>query len=569
MMERARRLRDLEGSARVRVERPSAFFARALAEYPDAPVWSGELYLEMHRGTFTTQAKTKAGNRRSEHLLREAELWSVAASLRAGHGYPYEALDRLWKSVLLHQFHDILPGSSIAWVHREAREAYERIRGELESLIGAAAAALAGPGAEVAVLNAAPHDRAEVVLVNGSVSADGQRLADGRTAVWADAPALAAGTVAAEPPDAVAPVRVEHGDAVVLDNGLLRVEIDADGLLASVRDLAADREVLAPGTRGNLLQLHPDHPNRWDAWDLDRHYLRSHTDLTTAESVTVADAGPLVATVRVARAFGAASRVTQIYRLAAGARRLDLDTEVDWRESQRVLKLAFPLDVHADRSTAEIQFGHVHRPTHTNTSWDHARFEIYAHRWIHVGEPGYGVAVANDATYGHDVQRTTRAADGGTTTTVRPTLLRAPHSPDPRTDIDHHRFTHALVPGADTARAAEAGYALNLPLRVVPGGVHVAPLLHVDHPAVLVEAVKLADDRSGDVVVRLYESRGGRAAGTLRAGFAVAGATEVDLLERPLPDDRRRAGLHAAGDDAYHLSLRPFQVVTVRLRRSG
>jgi alpha-mannosidase len=326
----------------------------------------------------------------------------------------------------------------------------------------------------------------------------------------------------------------------------------------------ADREVLAPGGRGNLPQLHPDHPAQFDAWNIDRSYLRQRTDLTSASSIDVVSSGPLLAEVRVSRRFGD-STITQAYRLAAGARRLDLVTEADWRESEKVLKIAFPLDVHADRSTAEIQFGHIHRPVHTNTSWDQARFEIYAHRWIHVAEPGYGVAVANAATYGHDVSRQTRDIDGGTTTTVRLTLLRAPHSPDPRTDVDLHRFTYALVPGVDVGGAADAGYALNLPLRVAQVGV--PPVLRVANRAVRVEAVKLADDRSGDVIVRLYESQGGRAAATIRPGFPVAAAAEVDLLERDLGPDMRRVDL-VFEEGELRLALRPFQVVTLRLTRA-
>jgi len=558
MVERARRLRDLEGSARVSIEAPAAFFRRAFEEYPDAPVWSGELYLEAHRATFTTQAKTKAGNRRSEHLLREAELWSVAAAVRAGAEYPYDELDRLWKTVLLHQFHDILPGSSIAWVHREARETYERVRRDLEALIARAVSALSAASAlsqvdnsGPAALSSAPQARSEVVMTDTGPG-------------WAVVPALGIGSVGSGLPGWVEPVTV---DGTVLDNGLLRVEVDADGLLRSVYDLAGDREVIAPGARGNLLQLHPDHPAEWDAWNIDRHYLRRCTDLTTADSVTVVESGPLRAAVQVSRRFGA-SRITQTYRLAAGSRRLDVETEVDWRESEKVLKAAFPLDLHADRSTAEIQFGHVHRPVHTNTSWDHARFEIYAHRWLFVGEPGYGIAVANDSTYGHDVHRSTRDADGGTTTTVRLSLVRAPRSPDPRTDHDVHRLTYSLVPGVDVVGAADAGYALNLPLRVV-AGLHPTPsLVHVDSRAVRVEAVKLAEDRSGDVVVRLYEARGGRASARVRLAFDVTGATEVDLLERPLSSGQRDAGLAVEPDGTLRLALRPFQVVTLRLRRA-
>ncbi|MEU2280720.1 glycoside hydrolase family 38 C-terminal domain-containing protein [Streptomyces sp. NPDC013178] len=530
MLEKARRLRSLEGSPRVTVERPSAFFRAAEEEYgPQAPVWSGELYLELHRATYTTQARTKQGNRRCEHALREAELWCTTAALRVpSYEYPYDALDRLWKTVLLHQFHDILPGSSIAWVHREARETYARVLTELAEITAEAVRALGSTG-ERAVLNASPYERTEVV-------------GDGVVTV----PGLGS---AAVPPEPAERVRVERdGDVIVLENARLRVRIDRDGLLASVRDLAADREVLhGPG---NLLQLHPDHPNAWDAWDIDRHYRRRHTDLTDAESVEVAESGPLRAAVRVTRRFGR-STVTQEIRLTAVSRRVDIVTEVDWQESEKVLKAAFPIDVHAERSTAEIQFGHVHRPTHANTSWDAARFEICAHRWLRVAEEGYGVAVLNDSTYGHDVTRTAHA--DGLGTTVRLTLLRAPHSPDPQTDLGMHRFTYALLPGARVGDAVAEGLALNLPLRVAEAPV-AAPVVRVDNPAVTIESVKLAEDRSGDVVVRLYESRGGRARFELTADFPVDRMEVTDLLERP------------RSETSGPTVLRPFEIRTVRLR---
>ncbi|MCW2914621.1 MAG: alpha-mannosidase [Actinomycetia bacterium] len=546
MLERARRLRDLEGSPRVVIEAPDAFFAAARAEYPEAPVWSGELYLELHRATFTSQARTKAGNRRSEHLLREAELYSTAAAIHTGFAYPYEQLDRLWKVVLLHQFHDILPGSSIAWVHREAEATYAQVAKELESIIDAATGALAGQGEVPWVFNASPRSRTEVVELPGSLP------------VFAEVPASSGGRLAARTPPAE--VTVTHR---LLDNGLVRVELDDDGLFASVRDLAADRELIAPGRRGNLLQLHTDLPNRWDAWDLDSHYRHQYVDLTEVEAITVVDRGPLIGAIRIERAFGD-SRIVQTVRLRAGSRRVDIETEIDWHESQKILKAAFPLDVHADRAAAEIQFGHVYRPTHTNTSWDAARFEVYCHRWAHVGEPGYGVAVVNNATYGHDVGRTTRD-DGGTTTTLRLSVVRAPRSPDPKADQGPHRMTYALVPGATIADAMAEGYALNLPLRVRSGGVGTtrSPLVSIDGDAASIEAVKLADDRSGDVVVRLFESLGGRTTTKLHAAFPVARAEVVDLLERPLAGDPL-----ATDDGGIAISLRPFQVVTLRLRRA-
>ncbi len=559
MLEKARRLRDLEGSPRVVIESPDAFFAAARAELPDAAVWSGELYLELHRGTYTSQARTKAGNRRSEHLLREAELWSATAAVQAGLAYPYEELDRLWKTVLLHQFHDILPGSSIAWVHRDAEATYAHVRAELEAITASAVAALAGAGASAWVFNTSPVARTEVVTVPAELAAGaGQVLSDGRAAVLVEVPGSGAARLGPRTPPYV-PVSVE---GTTLDNGLIRVELDRSGLFTSIKDLRADREVLAPGSRGNLLQLHTDFPNYWEAWDIDRHYRRQHTDLTEADAVTVIERGPLVGVVRIERGFGS-SRVVQTVRVSAGSSRIEIDTEIDWHERHKILKAAFPLDVHADRCAAEIQYGHLFRPTHTNTSWDFARFEVSCHRWVHLAEHGYGVAIANDATYGYDVSRTTRPG-GGTTVTARLSLVRAPRSPDPEADQGPHRMTYALVPGASIEDAVAAGYALNLPLRTTAGGdgTAPAPLVSVDGAAVRIEAIKLADDRSGDVVVRLYESLGGRAATRLRPCFPVRRAEATDLLERPMNEP-----IAMDPDGSIPIRLRSFQIMTLRLSR--
>ena len=533
MVAKAARLRNLEGSATVQWEAPAEFFDKAETEYPNPPVWVGELYLELHRATLTSQAQTKRGNRRSESLLQEAELWAATAAVRVGFPYPYQELDRIWKTVLLHQFHDILPGSSIAWVHREARETYARVGEELEGIIAGAQRALAGQGSVELQFNGAPHPR-------GGVPSGAAAPEDGSGGAAAPAP--------------------RPGGGYVLDNGLLRVEIDARGLVVSAYDTTAGREAVAPGQAANLLQLHPDFPNQWDAWDVDAFYRNTGRDLVEVESLGVEGTS-----VRIERVFGE-SRIVQLLSVPDGVKRLDIDTEVDWHERERFLKLAFPLDVKADRYASETQFGHVYRPTHQNTSWEWAKFEACNHRFVHVDEPGWGVAVVNDATYGHDVTRSVRA-DQGTTTTVRASLLRAPRYPDPETDQGVHRFRHALVPGATIGDAVREGYRANLPERRVTGAAEaIAPLVSVDGDGVVVSAVKLADDRSGDLVVRLYEAHGGRAGATVSVadGFLVDRAFPVDLLERPLTD----AGPSAVEDRTVRLDLRPFQLVTLRIPRA-
>ncbi|RNL54391.1 glycoside hydrolase family 38 C-terminal domain-containing protein [Arthrobacter oryzae] len=533
MLAAARRAADLEGSTKVQLGSSAGFFARAQADAGPLPVWVGEMYLELHRGTYTSQAKTKRGNRRSEHLLREAELWCATAAVRAGQPYPAAELKRLWRLVLLQQFHDILPGSSIAWVHQDAERNYAAVARGLEALIADAAAAVLGTGETEFLLNAAPHQRLGV-------------------------PSLAI----------AAPVRIgpevtisANDGGYILDNGIIRAVLDADGLLASLTDYASGREAIAPGQHGNLLELHRDTPNEWDAWDIDAFYRRNVVRLTEARSVALEYGGPDAAVVVVERLAGS-SPVTQRISLAAGADSLSISTVVDWQEREKLLKLGFPLDVKADRSAAETQFGHVFRPTHLNTSWEAAKFEICAHRWIHIAEPGYGVAVSNASSYGHDVTRDVRADDGGTTTTVRISLLRAPKFPDPGADRGTHELTVTIRPGASIADAVEEGYRTNLAPRLVKGAHGADPLVAVSNPALVIEAVKLAEDGSGDVVVRLYESLGERSAGRVSANFEAGSVYAVDLLERPVDAPGVTAGRDTAG-----LVLRPFQLVTLRFTR--
>lgn len=491
------------------MESPETFFERARAEYTAPPVWHGELYLELHRGIYTSQHAMKAGNRRSESLLRAAEHWATAATALVGAPYPSAALNAAWRTVLLHQFHDILPGSSISWVHREARAEYERLEGELRALIADSRAAL---GAESAPAAAAVAESVEVEAV---------------------------------------------GDGLRVTTGAVTVLIDERGLVTSV--VTADgREHVVRGHAVGLLQLHDDKPAIWDAWDIDRSYRRVGTDLDEAASIDWTRAEDGAVTVSVAREFGD-SRAVQRLTLRGGSAELDWTTEVDWHEREKFLKLAFALDIHVDRARFETQFGHHSRPVAENTTWDAARFEVPGHRWVHVGEPR-GVALANDSTYGHEVRSIARPGGGGAIL-LRESLLRAPLYPDPETDQGMHRLRHVLLPGADVADAVRLGRAVNEV--VAPPA---SPIVALEGPSsILVETIKLAKDGSGDLVARLYESEGRPARDRLTIGVDVAEVVEVDLHERPIAE----LGL---GDDpalsGLDLTLRPFQIVTVRIRRA-
>lgn len=543
MIAAAKRLVSLEGSPTVRIDRPSAFFAQAEAEYPDAPVWSGEMYLELHRGVYTSQLRTKQGNRRSEQLLREAELWATAASVRAGFEYPYDLLEECWHTVLLLQFHDILPGSSIAWVHREAERKHAEVAERLEGVIADALAALTAGGDEHLVVNSSPLPRAGVAALGMGAPASPSLVERAVLVELVETPRVTDDEVSTSSTGM---------SAHILTNGILMVAVTR-GAVTSLRG-PSGREVVPPGATLGALRLHRDLPNLWDAWDLDAHYKRTVRELADPESVAVErdDDG----SISVVSTFSTGpSTILQRVRLRPGASAIDIELDVDWRDREKILKLAMPLDLRADRTAAETQFGHIFRSTHTNTSWEAARFEAVQHRWLHLGEPGFGVAIANDSTYGYDVDRTTRE-DGGTTTTARFSVLRAPLFPDPESDQGMHSVRFSVAPDAGIPEAVALGYERNLPLRRVSGS-PVAPLVTSSAPGVVVETVKLAEDRSGDVIVRVYESWGRRESATITIDADYESVALTDLLERDLPGDALQGA---------QLTLRPFQFVTLRFR---
>ena len=571
MLESARRLADIDGLPRLTMEGPRQFFTEAEAEMHDPAVWVGELYLEFHRGTYTSQAATKLGNRRAEFDLRDVELWS---SLAPGGDYPHRELERLWKRLLLHQFHDIIPGSGIHWVYEDTARDHAQIRKDAALLVEDALARHAGvidtrgKHHPVVVFNSLSHGRRELVTIDApaemsaAIGASGvagpvQRDHEGRAVFEVTVPACGYQVydlVAAHPS---APSRV-MADARSLENDHLRIEFDDQGLLSSVFDKSSGRQVLAPGARGNCLQLHPDYPNFFDAWDIDRFSFDQVVDLVDVDSVELVERGPLRAAIRIVRSFGD-SRVTQVIRLAAGSRFVDFDTEVEWHETNRLLKVAFPVDVRSHRATYEIQYGHVERPTHTNTSWDVARFEVCAQKWADLSEPGYGVALLNDCKYGYDISANV----------IRLSLLRAPTWPDPVADRGHHRFRYRLLPHAGDLRQAgviDTGYDLNVPLRVIatsphPGAVGAgASMLSVDAPNVVVEAVKQCDDDAGALIVRFYEAWGQRGPVTVRSPWNVRRATVTDLLEREVAETPAEGAF-------VTLDMAPFQISTLKLER--
>jgi alpha-mannosidase len=371
-------------------------------------------------------------------------------------------------------------------------------------------------------------------------------LHDGTVAAMVAVPALGLGVHSAQPCDDHVAV-TEHS----FTNSLLSVSWDLEGTITSIIDVRAGRELLPTGTKVTI-ELAPDHPIEYDAWDVEEWTRGLGSPLGGVQSVTIVDDGPLVATVRVVRTFGR-STMTSDLTLRAGSPRLDLTFDVDWQEDEQLLSLMVPLDVHAREAACDIQFGHVMRPTHASNSWDVAKFEVCAHRYVDFSEPAFGVAVLNDGRYGHGVQ------DGG----IRVSLLRAAKYPDPVQDHGRHRVTISVLPhGPGLHEVLAAAEALNNPLRLVAAATAAdlpEQVVRVEHPGVLVSAVKRADDGSGDLIVRLAEACGARVQVPVRTPGRVTAATTCNLLEEP------QRPLDIA-DGFVNLTLRPFELVTLRLQ---
>lgn len=585
MLEYGRRLKNVTGVPRCDFGRTDDCFDRMRASAPDAalPVWNGELYLELHRGCQTTQGRTKRNNRKCENLLHRAELLSAWALLHGGE-YEQETLLAAWRILLTHQFHDILPGSSIGEVYFDAELNYKELRGLAEGVLQRAASFLAArmdPGTPpagaltLAVWNPAPVPGCDLVTVRaflpegpchvedtagrdlGPVQRTGEHeavfLPDGLPPLGHAVFHLAPGASKAKPADRV------KATPRLLENGLVRVRLDACGRFTSVYDKVAGREALAPGQKGNVLQLFDDRPGANDAWDVEYNFERTMWEPGPAESVEVVENGPLRAAVRVVRRT-AHSRFEQEIRLRAGSARVDVVNRVDWHEKRALLKAAFPVDILTPRATFDIQFAAVERPTHENTDADRARFEVTAHHWADLSEAGYGVSLLNDCKYGHDVRGNV----------LRLSLLRAPVDPDPHADEGYHEFTYALLPHAGDWRGAtqaeglllnRPAFALPLPAKrdtAKPALPASASFVAAGQANIVVDTVKKAEDGNA-VIVRFHEAHGARGPADLRFCRTPKTVHECDLMEEndtPVP---------VAPDGTVRLQVTPFEIRTLKV----
>ena len=563
MTARVRRDHDLAGAPKIEFGTPDQLFDRVRKDIVDdaqgeTPVFKGELYLELHRATLTAQQDMKRGCRQEESMLRVTEYLCAAARIKnPDYVYPREELDRIWKTLLLNQFHDILPGSAIAWVHRQARTEYARDIARLNEIALEA-------GRAIAVVE--PDD----ATITDAVIAPYSRQA---CETWVVRPASSraeAGTAS------MARVAVTHdGDTIVLDNGRLHVRIEADGTVSSIVDQRTNRELVPAGTRLGRYEMLKDEPFHWDAWDIQRDAFLTANALSEASIASVdetANGGAVVHAVT--RAKGVEIRTG--IALRPGSATLDFTADVDWHAVEQFLKVDMPVTVQAVNAQYECQYGLVERPINKNTRGDDAKFESCTHRFVRIADADYAAAVVNASTYGSDVSPIHADAAHGTGrgTMVRLSLLSAPLYPDPRTDQGAHSFAWSLVADADMNAVLDEAARLNSP--VIGELPDLAPLVSLTDVTgtIVLDWVKLADDGSDDLIVRLYEAAGGNAAAALRLDAALADAKasvqEVNLMEEPELDaelPRALAGDEPMPADGAVVSLAPFQLTTLRIRR--
>lgn len=577
-IERGRRMHDLEGAPRVRFAPAREFLAGLRKRQAELSSWVGELYLELHRGTLTSQAEVKRGNRRLEEWLRVTELLWSALPLEE---YPAAELDAGWKILLLNQFHDILPGSSIGRVYERTRREHAEVITVCERLCARAAEQLGQREAGSLVLFQ-PHSHSfqggvelpESWRGHAVLDAAGRPLPvqdeEGVSLVEVSLPAFAFATLrrvdavpgaAAEPAGGEVPVTtvgagrglVPASDTLILENDLIRYRFDSHGGLIEAWDRQAGREVLEPQSRGNILTLYEDRPNDWDAWDLDLFYEGAVLEVAQAQATERRSDGPVCRTVRFRYRLGH-SEITQDVRLGLRSKRLDFRTFVGWRERHRLLRVAFPVAVRAAEASFEIQYGFLRRPTHRNTRWDVARFESVAHRFVDLSADGYGVALLNDSKYGHKVQGHT----------LDLALLRSPSNPDADCDRGEHRFTYSLLPhrgGLEDSEVLAEAAALNRPPLLFDGfsgGGRRYPV-RLEGEGLSLAVVKKAEGESSRIL-RLVETQGRTSRGRLILEPAAGTLVECDLVEW---NDH---GMPVEVAGPVELELRPFEIRTYRWR---
>ena len=553
-VERALRMRDLNGVPRFHFGKAQPTLEKMAAHADELDTWRGELYFELHRGTYTTQANMKRFNRRCEEALRSAEMVCAAAGLEF---YPAEDFDRLWKTVLTHQFHDIIPGSSIHRVYAEGEASLRSVIDEAGKLRSAAAARiLRADSASATVFNPSSTAFAGAVALpagwkGAACACSGAALPsqdeNGATVAWMEIPPRAFATIRRADSAAAEQSAPYLTAPYVLENDEVRYTFDSCLQLVGAFDKRAGVEFLARGEVGNRLELFDDHPHCFDAWDIDEYYRNAKTGAAKVLSVRAIGDAAVRSGLEVEFRIGSSTMRQRIW-LGRKGRRIDFVNDIDWKENHTLLRVAFPVAVEADEASFEIQYGHVRRATHDNTKWQYAQFESMAHRWADLSTRDYGVALLNDSKYGYRVKGHELSMS----------LLRSPTEPDPIADRHEHHFTYSLLPHSGDFASSDVlanAAVINQGVELFDGFASDGASLPVELEGEGVElAVVKRAEKEGKLVVRLVETRGLHAKATLRAADANAAITPVDLMEW------NATGAAATG--AVELSFTPFELKT-------
>jgi alpha-mannosidase len=573
MLERLLRIKDVNGLPKVEVRTPYEFFQDLKKESNAFPVWVGELYFELHQGTYTTQAKNKLNNRRSEFLLRDVEFLATIAMIEKNSPYPSEQLDKIWKLTLLNQFHDVLPGSSIGLVYIDSNQHYAEIQRvgqqlfaqSLSTLLDVDSQAKEQTDSEVIAVNCLSWPRTEVVELpeNFKGSQEGR---NGRCLGIVHVGSMSVSTVTPQfVPSDTATIEQQHDGTLVLENVHLVAYFAPNGTLVSLIHKATQHEVIDPQLRaGNRFVLFEDLPFFWDAWDVMIYHTEKRKDiLGDTASVEIIEKGPLRVSFRVKYKIGDQSSIVQIISLDATLPLLVFDVTVHWYENRKFLKVEFPLNVHNTYATYSTQWGHVQRPTHQNTTWDMAKFEVCGHHWADLSEYGFGVALINDCKYGYSTLGNM----------MRLSLLRSPKLPDDKADMGVHNIKFALYPhagGIQEGGVIRHGYQFNEPLHVFQATGRGRPkelsYFTVDSANIIIEVIKKAEDTfDNSVVVRMWESFGGRGRATLTSHFPIKRVVKVNLLEEEEADNKNNNNLQLDGSHNVSFTFHPFEIITIKL----
>ena len=575
MLENQRRLaKGLPGMPRTKMSTAKEFFHvldKHVTDKKYLPTWVGELYLEYHRGTYTSMARNKKFNRKAEFAYQNEEMYAMLDAQTAGGAYPEKELHEGWEVILRNQFHDILPGSSIKEVYDDSKAEYEGIFAENKALTDATlahiAAGVKAPKHSMVVYNpnsaaaydlvtfTVPEGMGEPAVYDGKTKLAVQKTADGTYVFFAaGVPGKGYKTyiVKEEAADATPSMEVS---TEVMENEYFKVEYNEKGQFAKIYDKKADRDILKPGKAGNVIVSYEDRPHNYDAWDVNNYYTEKSWDIDQVSAMEVVENGPVRACVKVERKY-LDSTITQFIYLYHDIPRIDIKNVIDWKEHQIFVKDYFPIDVHTNEATFDIQYGNVKRDTHDNTSWDFAKFEVCHHKWMDVSEDGYGVSMLNDCKYGVGVRNGV----------IGMSMLKSAIHPNPEADKELHEFTYSIYPhqgGWREAGTVKQAYQINNPLtyswKENEGGT-LAPeysLVSSDKDNAVIEVVKKAED-SDAVIVRLYECYNRRTPVTLIFGKELTSVVECNMMEEGADP------VEFTGNQAT-FEMKPYEIKTLKV----